>query len=643
MMMMSEVKQDDVKEMDYIDFDGHRRYLASRPSNGKMKLMLPNYEDSGMPMFDKKDWRPVNRRKIFTPEIIFDQNGHGSCFPAGTRIRMADGSEKNIEQIRLLDSVLTAEGNIGKVSHLFVREDAKRIYRISIWGHNHLRLTGEHPILTKKGYIKAKKLKIGDVVAFPRYMPESSQIIVTANHIHPGRFMLNRNGARRFAGVVGRKEVVVKLTAVPDVIKMTPGFGRLGGLFLAEGNTDTNKMTFSFHINEKDTLAADAIRLFKEELDVEAHYKELPHHNSCKVIVYGKLWAQLFESLFSNGSSSKKLHPVISSGPKDFLKALLDAWMQGDGHKKHKNYRQGVTVSKDLALNMYDIAQALGRRPVIRLSHPFPSHGVKVRQDRWDVCYQKKPRSSQYCKQSEKYVWRKVKGIDVESFKGPVYNFEVRGDNSYVAEGIGVHNCVANGWVGALMRSRVLRGYKLIKLSPGFFYSLINGGSDNGAVISDGIKAGQGVGSCLFSTVGQNPIYTRQMPATARAEAQRFRVGRAFHCANWQQAVSAVQANLIIVYGYMVGNRFGKIDKDGFGGHDNGPGNHCNHADGFVILPSGRMGLDDVNSWATSFGDQGRVLLDEEHLFGGGDQADVCAIESIEEDPQEEQPPAFVP
>lgn len=274
-----QVKQDDKKEMDYIDFDGHRRYLASRPSNGAMKLMLPNYEDSGMPIFDKKDWRPVNRRKIFTPDIIFDQNGHGSC--------------------------------------------------------------------------------------------------------------------------------------------------------------------------------------------------------------------------------------------------------------------------------------------------------------------------------------------------------------------------VAQGWVAALMRSRVLRGYKLVKLSPGFFYSLINGGSDNGAVISDGIKAGQEAGTCLFSTVGQNPIYTRQMPANAKTEAQRFRIGRAFHCANWQQTVSAVQANLIIVYGYMVGNNFGKIDKDGVAGHDRGSGNHCNMSDGFQILPSGREVLDDVNSWATSFGDQGRVYLDEQHLFGGGDQADVCAIESIEEDPQEDGPPAF--
>lgn len=204
-------------------------------------------------------------------------------------------------------------------------------------------------------------------------------------------------------------------------------------------------------------------------------------------------------------------------------------------------------------------------------------------------------------------------------------------------------SCVANGWVGAIERSRVLRGYKYVKLSPGFFYSLINGGSDNGANISDGIKAGQEVGTCLFSTVGQDPIYTRQMPATAKPEAQRFRIGRAFHCSSWEQSVSAVQAGFIIVYGYMVGNNFMHIDKDGFGGHDRGQGNHCNHADGFVILPSGRMGFDDVNSWNTTFGDKGRVLLDEAHLFENGDQADVCAIETILEDPQEEEPPPFVP
>lgn len=52
-----------------------------------------------------------------------NQGQVGSCFPAGAKIRMADGSYKNIENIKLRDKVLTAEGNIGKVTTCFLREE----------------------------------------------------------------------------------------------------------------------------------------------------------------------------------------------------------------------------------------------------------------------------------------------------------------------------------------------------------------------------------------------------------------------------------------------------------------------------------------------------------------------------------------
>ena len=42
---------------------------------------------------------------------VLDQDGQGSCFPPGTLIRMANGSEKPIEKVAVLDEVLTAEGN----------------------------------------------------------------------------------------------------------------------------------------------------------------------------------------------------------------------------------------------------------------------------------------------------------------------------------------------------------------------------------------------------------------------------------------------------------------------------------------------------------------------------------------------------
>ena len=46
---------------------------------------------------------------------VLDQKSTSQCFPLGTQVRLEDGSTKPIEDIKLLDRVVTAEGNVGAV------------------------------------------------------------------------------------------------------------------------------------------------------------------------------------------------------------------------------------------------------------------------------------------------------------------------------------------------------------------------------------------------------------------------------------------------------------------------------------------------------------------------------------------------
>jgi hypothetical protein len=204
-------------------------------------------------------------------------------------------------------------------------------------------------------------------------------------------------------------------------------------------------------------------------------------------------------------------------------------------------------------------------------------------------------------------------------------------------------SCVGNGWTWAAMMARLVAGMKAVILSPGWFYSLINGNQDEGAVISDGIAAGMGVGWCLFSTVGQDPIYQRQMPAQARAETARFKLAKAYQPTSYADIITGLlmPKPLIPVYGYMVGNNFENFDRYGVAGHARGRGNHCNAADGVVRLPDGRWVLDDKNSWGGRWGPfgNGRVYIDEDHLYANGDQPDVCMVECIADDPTDPGPP----
>lgn len=225
--------------------------------------------------------------------------------------------------------------------------------------------------------------------------------------------------------------------------------------------------------------------------------------------------------------------------------------------------------------------------------------------------------------------------VDRRALFAPFGTFDQNGHGS----------CVGNGWAMGASKARMLAGMKPVLLSPAWFYSLINGNSDNGAVISDGLEAGLNVGFCTFQTVGQDPIYQSRMPAAAKAEASRFKLSRAFQVTSYAEIISALlmPKPMIPVYGYMVGRNFQSFDRYGVAGHDRGPGNHCNHADGVKLLSDGRWVLDDHNSWNAEWGPfgNGRVYLDENHLFGGGDQADCCIIEAAADDPQDPGPPSY--
>jgi C1A family cysteine protease len=130
------------------------------------------------------------------------------------------------------------------------------------------------------------------------------------------------------------------------------------------------------------------------------------------------------------------------------MEAILQGWLDGDGWHSERG-TAGVSISHDLALSMYDIAQALGKRPVIKTYPPAKTEGIKHRYPTWTVEMCAKS-DNWRVEQDDKHVWRKIRAIERESYSGPVFNLSVQGDESYVAEGIGVHNCTANAIAGLL-------------------------------------------------------------------------------------------------------------------------------------------------------------------------------------------------
>jgi hypothetical protein len=232
--------------------------------------------------------------------------------------------------------------------------------------------------------------------------------------------------------------------------------------------------------------------------------------------------------------------------------------------------------------------------------------------------------------------WVDKKGVIPRDQWKDIDRRNIFGDPDWIYNQNGHGSCVGNGATGALRRVRYLAGMKDLKLSPGCTYAQINGGRDNGAVIGDSLTALTRTGTCLYITVGQDPIYLNRLPTGWKQEAARFKVDQAYTAATFDELISGIQLGYIAVYGMQVGSNFERFSPDGVAGVSRGSGNHCMHADGCKRLPNGTWALDNVNSWGPNWGPwkNGRCFLIDKHI-NGANNSDAYLIKGASEDPQE--------
>lgn len=91
---------------------------------------------------------------------------HPNCCPPDVSVLMADDTEKPISQVEEGEVVGSRWGS-STVIQVHRRQTREALYRISVGGRV-LRLTGDHPVLTERGWIPARELQVGERVATHR-------------------------------------------------------------------------------------------------------------------------------------------------------------------------------------------------------------------------------------------------------------------------------------------------------------------------------------------------------------------------------------------------------------------------------------------------------------------------------------------
>jgi len=171
-------------------------------------------------------------------------------------------------------------------------------------------------------------------------------------------------------------------------------------------------------------------------------------------------------------------------------------------------------------------------------------------------------------------------------------------------------------------------------LSPTSLYSLVNGGRDDGAIVSDCLIALINTGIGLMAQVPESQIFERQISSIAKANYSRFRAISAYHCNSFDAMVTALQLGYPVAFGISLVNAFmGTIPASGivpFKGMY--VGGHCMFAYGCTEI-NNIWYLKVQNSWGSDWANGGRCLMGEEHFQG--DDLDAFCIQTTALDPQD--------
>jgi intein/homing endonuclease len=421
----------------------------------------------------------------------FDNQWVGMCFPASTPVRMADGSERVIEDVSVGDKVVTHASGSRSVVDTFSRKYSGDMFTIrTARSLSQLQATADHPFAVRHGdgirWVKAGDLAVGDELVISSSVPSEGVTQLDALDYIDDAFsdhaLIAGESCNMQKPEVARKAILnrgfydpnrekVRLfqsrykNSVYRYITVDAALARLVGLYLAEGNIDgDHRVCWTFHINETE-FADEVVRLVRECFGVTAEQILGPEGRNTRFVrVDNSVFTTFWHKFVPGNCATKRVPACLMAGNDDVRFAVLSGWYAGDGCSRLKKMAGslaaimvGVTTSTGLVRDMLTLSTSLGLR-----STANARTRVAKRRPAFDLCFSGKkahmlePAFAQRAAaagvaQTERGgspffrfgQTAKVKSISrIAVVDLPVYDFEVEEDHSFIAAGLAVHNCV---------------------------------------------------------------------------------------------------------------------------------------------------------------------------------------------------------
>lgn len=435
--------------------DGTLLFKAnSGTTPGKFWFQKVQFKDleQGVQMLNKS----LLLRKKSVMKMLLDGDIKITCLRKGTKIIVKEGYEKNIEDVKVGDYVLTHKGRYRKVLRTFVNK-TEELVRIEAPGHIHdLVITPNHEVLAYKGVSQYFMRKEG-IKTFinPKW--------IDSGLLEKGDYVLlpsSSMGKRRFSD---EKSWLI-------------------GAYLGDGSIDVRKtISDGNHYYIKYTLDTDEDRLldnYKSFIKKETGYEPKVYYRENKKT--GSSWRLVslhrgdlgreIESLCGHRLENKHLpEGFLDLTKQERLMMLAGLWATDGSVFKNGKMKWG-SASYELFCQVKVLMSSLGIY--------YGEHIDNSRSSNKDYgCYSKgklyyiltnytdarellkiliEMGTCRYIPDEnnhKKYplfkcgwILYKIKEVERIQKSEEVYNLEVEEDNSYIANGVIVHNCNDPSW-----------------------------------------------------------------------------------------------------------------------------------------------------------------------------------------------------
>ncbi|MCI4371243.1 MAG: Hint domain-containing protein, partial [Thermoplasmata archaeon] len=355
-----------------------------------------------------------------------------ACFAAGTPISTSVGP-KPIEDVVAGDLVLTHAGRYRRVIATSRRESS--VNRIKIHRMPDMFASDEHPFLTRDGWVRAGDLA-GHYLRLGQPAEEVGRTHIEFEGEVEGDFVYRPKTGKSDASkqrhqLLGTRSLQIK--PVRARVQLDETIGWFFGMYLAEGeiNPELRAVRFTLGLHEE-PFAERLTAILRDQFGVDAtitHVIEAPT-SWLTVRAHSKILCEWIAGEFNRGFARKSLPSWIHATPVEFRAGLLQGVADGDGTRVNVNQTRVVLSNEALVRQLFELAVGLGQTPCLKAVYEPDNATARP----WSITLGGKPM----------YVQDGAYLVDsVEPLEGvtTVYNLEVEEDNTYVANGVIVHNC----------------------------------------------------------------------------------------------------------------------------------------------------------------------------------------------------------